>query len=317
MNPSRLRGPRNSVIAPRQCSRKGCPELLMRSARIGSEHVEERTGGERLRGPEARVGKPAATLVGIRGAGQGEGAAVLEEPAEGHAARAPELDEGELRHGQIARRTFHDGHLPRAVEDHRRQFPRLDKLGEAARRVGRPRPARPVGVFLHRVLRLPGLLEAVEEAGRPPGGRRPTADQDAGRAKALQPRDVGAPHPLPPGQVIRRRGHRDVVDDHRSRVYLTAVAHEYLAARPGRRLAQGFFALMPSMSRRMSRMRLYSLAFAVKFALMRSASAPQASLNFASLAGSVGHGTPALPCMWPLLPYLAAGILRPRGRDPR
>src|SRR5439155_78149 len=128
--------------------------------------------------------------------------AAFEEAAEGHAAGAAHLDEGELRHVVVDHGTLDEGDLARAVEDHGDHLPRLDELGEAPRLVARPDPTRPVGVLLDGVLELRRLLEAIEDVGGLPVWRGPAADQDARGAQPLQPLDVASPVALATGKRI-------------------------------------------------------------------------------------------------------------------
>src|SRR5207244_3143555 len=151
------------------------PETRRRRTRPGRARPPPRAGppahgAQRARRPlprlpEPALREPAERLRRVGSLHEHERLAALEEAAEGHAAGAAHLDEGELRHVVVDHGTLDEGDLARAVEDHGDHLPRLDELGEAPRLVARPDPTRPVGVLLDGVLELGRLLEAIEDVG--------------------------------------------------------------------------------------------------------------------------------------------------------
>ena len=134
--------------------------------------------------------------------------------AEGQAAGAPQLDQGELRHVVVEHRALDDGGDAGAIEDERDGLPRVDELAEGAGRIAGPGAGQEVGIFLHGVGDLAGLLEAVEQIDGRAVGRGAAADQDRVGAQPLQTRDVLAPVRLALRGVVvyGRDGH--VEDDH-------------------------------------------------------------------------------------------------------
>src|SRR3989442_5780950 len=146
-------GPMSSAISGTTSTRGDWPMVMRPTTGRGAltrllparlEHVEQRARRQLPRLPEPALREPAERFRRVRSLHEHERLAALEEAAEGHAAGAAHLDEGELRHVVVDHGTLDEGDLARAVEDHGDHLPRLDELGEAPRLVARPDPTRPV-----------------------------------------------------------------------------------------------------------------------------------------------------------------------------
>src|SRR5262249_14525849 len=127
-----------------------------------SQDVDPPPRGQSVGLPEARLGAPAHRLLRVFRLQDRERAAALEEAAERQPARAAHLDQRELSHVVLVGRALDDGDLARAVEHDGYHLPGLDELAEALGLVAGPHAARPVRVFLDRVLGLGRLLPAIE-----------------------------------------------------------------------------------------------------------------------------------------------------------
>src|SRR5262249_1518744 len=164
--------------------------------------------------PEARLGEPAHRLLRVFRLHDRESAAALEEAAERQPARAAHLDHRELGHVVLVGRALDDRDLARAVEHDGYHLPGLDELAQALGLVASPHAARPVRVFLDRVLELGRLLQAIEEIGGAQVARGAAADQDAVGAQPLEPLDVASAIGLAAREIVVGRRQVDVKDDH-------------------------------------------------------------------------------------------------------
>src|SRR5215472_9271472 len=189
------------------------PAATLFSSRL--EHVEERAAAERAGRPESGVVELGHRLGGIGSAHQAERLAAREKSAEGHASGAAGLDERKRCHLGVSGLALDERDLPRAIEHRRRQLPRLEELSERARLVGRPDPAREVGILLDQSSEVSGLIRAVEEVGGLAVGSGPAAEAEAVRAKAEDALEMRLAMGLAPCPIVGSRADGDVRYDHR------------------------------------------------------------------------------------------------------
>jgi hypothetical protein len=101
-----------------------------------------------------------------------------------------------------------------AIGDHRRQFPRLDELGERPQGVGRPHLSQVIGVVLDEADDVGRLGDPIDDVGRPAVGSRPAADDESLGAEPDDPVEVRLAVRGPALQIILRRRDGRVIDEH-------------------------------------------------------------------------------------------------------